>query len=170
MEYAKAAFARGKRGPTEDLEGPRRKDLGGEPRDEGGAPSAAAGEAKPGGSTLTEAHGPEHDAAAAAAGDRDDAEREEGLAGQPGKGGSKTEGRNAPTRRPDGVGARRAGTAAGLETVAEEGEETPGDVEPAEADGAAAAQGAAGPEDPFNGMVAWWKDSLEVFGPLLRTR
>ena len=119
MDHAKAAVAGAKRGATEDLEGPRRKDLGGEPRDEGGAPSAAAGEAKPGGSTLTEARGPEHDAAAAAAGDRDDAEREEGLAGQPGKGGSKTDGRNALMRRPDGVGARRGGTAAGLANVEE---------------------------------------------------
>ena len=160
MEYAKAAIARGKRGPTEDLEGPRRRDPDGEPRAEGGTPSAASGEAKTGEPTLTEARGPEQDAAAAAAGDRDDAEREEGAVRQPGQGGGRTEGRIAPTRRPDEVGARRAGTAAGLETVAEEEEEAPDDAIPAEAEGTAAAQGAAGAEDPFNGMVEGFPGSF----------
>ena len=142
-----------KRGATQAQEGPRRKDLDGEPRGEGGSPSAASGEAQAGELTLTAARGPEHDAAAAAAEDRDDAERETGLAGQPGKGGGKNEGQEALTRKPVGAGARRAGTAAGLTTVAEEEDEKPAEAEPAEADGAAAAQSAAGPEDPFDGMV-----------------
>ena len=102
---------------------------------------------------LAKARGKGTDAAAAAAEDRDDAERETGLAGQPGQGGGKNEGQEALTRKPVGAGARRAGTAAGLTTVAEEEDEKPAEAEPAEADGAAAAQSAAGPEDPFDGMV-----------------
>ena len=143
MEHAKVAMAKRKRGATEDLEGPRRRDQDGEARAGGGASSASSGEVQTGEPTLPEARGPEQDAAAAAAGGRDDARREEEAAGQPGQGGSRIGERIATTQRPKGAGAHRAGTTAGLETVAEEDEGVPGGLNPAGAEGAAAADRAA---------------------------
>ena len=115
----------GKRGPTDELEGPRAKDLAGEPRGEGARPPAEAGDVTADGQpSLTEARGAEPEDAAAAAGRCDDDGPEgEDSARQLGQGGGETDGRTTLTQRPIGARARRAGTAAGLGAVAETEEE-----------------------------------------------
>ena len=111
----------GKRSPTEELEGPRKKDPDGEPRGVGGAPPMEAGVAEDGGRPpLREARGAEPDDAAAAAGRRDDVRPEdEDFARQPGQGGDATDGRTTLTPRLTEAGALKAGTAAGPGTVAD---------------------------------------------------
>ena len=164
MEFVRQAEK--KRGAGEDLEGPRRKDQDGEPREGAGVPAAPSGEARAGDLPPTEARGPGEDVAAAAADVRDDAGREEDLAGQPGRGGGRLGRRLATTRRTAGAGAHRPGAAEGLEPVAEGDEELPEARDPAVAEGDAAAHGAAGEDDLFEGMV---NEYPEVFGALSTT-
>ena len=123
----------GKRGPTAELDGPRAKDLAGEPRDDGAGPPPEAGDVTADGRpSLMKARGAEPEDAAAAAGRRDDdGPEEEDPARQPGQGGGETDGRTTLTQKPTGARARRAGTAAGLGTVAESGEEDELDAEAA---------------------------------------
>ena len=162
MQFVKGATAKGKRGPTEDLEGPRRKDPDGEPREEGGLPSAAAGEANSGEPTPTEARGAEPGDAAAAAGERDDVRPEEDdRTHQPGQGGGETDGRPTLTQRPTGTAARKARTAAGLDTVAEDEEDgLEAAAAPAGTGAAAAAHGAAGGEETFEEMIEGYPGSF----------
>ena len=154
----------GKRGPTGELEGPRPKDPAGEPIGEGGEPPVEAGEVTAEGQpSLTEARGAEPEDAAAAAGRRaDDGPEGEYSARQPGQGGGETDGRTTLTQKPTGARARRAGTAAGLGTVAEAGEEDELDAEAplAETGAGAAAQGAVDAEESFLETVEGYPDSF----------
>ena len=151
-----------KRGPTEKLEGPRTKDGPGDPDAGGMRPADAGGVEAEGQPSLDEARGADLVEAAAAAGAREDAGLDEDdSARQPRQGGVETEGKTALTQRPTGTAGRKAGTAAGLETVAE-GEEGGLDEEatPAGAGAAAAAHGAAGNEETFEEMVQGYPGSF----------
>ena len=145
-----------KRGATAELAGPRSKDIDGEPRDEGGVPLEEAGDATAEGQpSLIGARGAEPEDAAAAAGRRDyDGPEEEDSARQPGQGGGEADGRTTLTQKPTGARARRAGTAAGLGTVAESEEERlEADAALAETGAAAVAHSAAEPEETFEDMI-----------------
>ena len=155
----------GKRGPTTELDGPRAKDLAGEPRGDGAEPPAEAGDVTAEGQpSLTEARGAEPEDAAAAAGRRDDDGPEvDDSARQPGQGGGETDGRMTLTQRPTGARARRARPAAGLGTVAETGEdgELEAGAQPAGTGASAAAQSAVDDEgESFEGTVDGYPDSF----------
>ena len=161
-EAAQAAAKGGKRGPPGEVEGPRPKDSAGEPVGEGGEPPAEVSEVTAEGEhSLADARGAEPGDAAAAAGRRDDVEREEDPTRQPGQGGGTTEGRTTLTRRPTEKGARKARTAAGLGAVAEdEEEEREAAAALAEAGATAAAEGAVEPEESFEEMVEGYPGSF----------
>ena len=151
-----------KRGPTAELEGPRAREPPGEPADGGARPAEAGGVEAEGQPFLDEARGADLVEAADAAGVREDAGLDEDdAARQPGQGGVEIERKTALTQGPTGTAGRKAGTAAGLETVAEDREG--GLDEEATSAGAgpsAAAQSAVGEEDVFEEMIEGYPDSF----------
>ena len=152
-----------KRGPTTELAGPRPRGPAGEPLGAGGAPPVEAGDVTAKGQpSLTEARGAEPEDAAAAAGRReDDGPEEDDSARQPGQGGGEADRRTTLTQRPTGARARRAGTAAGLGTVAEaEEERLEAEAALAETGAVAAAQSAVDAEEGFEGMVEGYPESF----------